>query len=174
MTLQNPPRTTLTISNQPHAMLPFLLLIVWIALTLYIFYRYSQWRKRRVAANRPVSKVTSTNDDSTASADSCHSSSGLCCGLHAICEKGLPKSTEDLYFDDEELDRFQGKKPADYTNDEIEEFRDVMMSVPADELGLWARCIGMRHLMLPEAVRDELLLRMREHDTDTPISKAQQ
>ena len=55
----------------------------------------------------------------------------------------------------------------DYTDEEIEEFRDVMMTVPADELGLWARCIGMRHLMLPEAVRDELLLRMRENDAST-------
>lgn len=148
-------------------MLPFILLILWIALTLYIFYRYSQWRKRR-ATSRPI-----TSDDNTQSSapsatdDSCHSHSGICCGLHAICEKGLPKSAEDLYFDDEELDRFQGKKPSDYTDEEIEEFRDVMMTVRADELGLWARCIGMRHLMLPEAVRDELLLRMRENDAST-------
>lgn len=145
-------------------MLPFILLILWIALTLYIFYRYSQWRKRR-ATSRPITADGSNQSSaSSADADSCHSHSGICCGLHAICEKGLPKSAEDLYFDDEELDRFQGKKPSDYTDEEIEEFRDVMMTVPADELGLWARCIGMRHLMLPEAVRDELLLRMREND----------
>lgn len=141
-------------------MLPFLLLILWIALTLYIFHRYSQWRKRRAAGS--LAEGTQSSDTTASTADGCHSSSGLCCGLHAICEKGLPKTADDLYFDDEELDRFQGKRPADYTDDEIEEFRDVMMSVPADELGLWARCIGMRRLTLPDAVRDELLLRMRE------------
>ncbi len=148
-------------------MLPFILLILWIALTLYIFYRYSQWRKRR-ATSRPITADDNTTASSPSdAADSCHSHSGICCGLHAICEKGLPKSAEDLYFDDEELDRFQGRKPSDYTDEEIEEFRDVMMTVPADELGLWARCIGMRHLMLPEAVREELLLRMRENDAST-------
>lgn len=148
-------------------MLPLILLILWIALTLYIFYRYSQWRKRR-ATSRPITAGDNTQSSApSATDDSCHSHSDICCGLHAICEKGLPKSAEDLYFDDEELDRFQGKKPSDYTDEEIEEFRDVMMTVPADELGLWARCIGMRHLMLPEAVRDELLLRMRENDAST-------
>lgn len=146
-------------------MLPFVLLILWISLTLYIFYRYSQWRKRRAVA-RP-SSTSATASESAPAADSCHSHSGICCGLHAICEKGLPKSADDLYFDDEELDRFQGKHPSDYTDAEIEEFREVMMTVPPDELGLWARCIGMRHLMLPEPVRDELLLRMRENDDST-------
>lgn len=148
-------------------MLPFILLILWIALTLYIFYRYSQWRKRRATPRQITADGNTTASSTSADDDSCHSHSGICCGLHAICEKGLPKSAEDLYFDDEELDRFQGKKPSDYTDEEIEEFRDVMMTVPADELGLWARCIGMRHLMLPEAVRDELLLRMRENDAST-------
>lgn len=148
-------------------MLPFILLILWIALTLYIFHRYAQWRKRRASSSASLMTSRGTAQPS-AHDSSCHSSSGICCGLHAICEKGLPKSAEDLYFDDEELDRFRGKKPSEYSDDEVDEFRDVMMSVPADELGLWARCIGMRHLMLPDIVRDELLLRMRENDmTDT-------
>lgn len=120
-------------------MLPLILLILWIALTPYIFHRYAQWRKRRASSSASLMTAGGTSQssahDSDTDSSSCHSASGLCCGLHAICEKGLPKSAEDLYFDDEELDRFRGKKPSEYTDDEIEEFRDVMMTVPADELG---------------------------------------
>ena len=46
----------------------------------------------------------------------------VCCGRHAVCEKGLLTS-EELYYNDEELDSYKGREPGSYTPEEIEEFR---------------------------------------------------
>ena len=46
---------------------------------------------------------------------------GECCGKHSNCSKGY--DTANLYFEDEELDRFKGTKQEDYTDADIEEFR---------------------------------------------------
>ena len=52
-----------------------------------------------------------------------------CCGQHEICEKesllaAVSKKVE--YYDDEELDRFRGHSSDGYSEEEIEEFREVM------------------------------------------------
>lgn len=51
-----------------------------------------------------------------------------CCGQHEICEKesllaAVSKKVE--YYDDEELDRFRGHSSDGYSEEEIEEFREV-------------------------------------------------
>ena len=51
-----------------------------------------------------------------------------CCGQHQICEKesllaAVSKQIE--YYDDEELDRFKGRPSDGYSEEEIEEFRDI-------------------------------------------------
>ena len=53
-----------------------------------------------------------------------------CCGQHEICEKesllaAVSKKVE--YYDDEELDRFRGHSSDGYSEEEIEEFREVMV-----------------------------------------------
>ena len=53
-----------------------------------------------------------------------------CCGQHEVCEKdsllaAVSKGIE--YYDDEELDRFRGRASDDYTDEEVEEFREVML-----------------------------------------------
>lgn len=81
----------------------------------------------------------------------------VCCGAHAICEKGLPPA-KPVYFDDEELDRFAGRAADSYTSDETDEFRDVMLTLlPADVIP-WTQSIEMRGILLPEQLRDELLM----------------
>ena len=54
-----------------------------------------------------------------------------CCGLHLVCEKDSlsPMSADIEYYDDEELDRFIGRPGNDYTSEETEEFRDVLMTL---------------------------------------------
>ncbi|MDE5901516.1 MAG: phospholipase [Muribaculaceae bacterium] len=88
-----------------------------------------------------------------------------CCGQHQICEResllaAVSKKIE--YFDDEELDRFQGKRPEEYTDEEADEFRQVMLSMREDEVAAWARSLQLRGLELPEPVREELLLIVSE------------
>ena len=59
-----------------------------------------------------------------------------CCGQHEICEKesllaAVSKKVE--YYDDEELDRFRGHSSDGYSEEEIEEFREVMYTCKEDE-----------------------------------------
>ena len=88
----------------------------------------------------------------------------ICCGLHLVCEKtGLsPIDTEIIYYDDEELDRFIGRAPDDYTDEEREEFRDVLLTLLPEDVAGWARSISLRKIELPEDVRDELLMIVSE------------
>ena len=87
-----------------------------------------------------------------------------CCGLHLVCEKDSlsPMSAEVEYYDDEELDRFIGRSGNDYSTEEIEEFRDVLMTLRADDIAGWGRSITARRLELPPEVRDEFLMLVNE------------
>lgn len=87
-----------------------------------------------------------------------------CCGLHLVCEKDSlsPMSAEIEYYDDEELDRFVGRTGSDYTPQEVEEFRDVLMTLRDNDVLGWARSITQRHIELPSDVRDELLILVNE------------
>lgn len=84
----------------------------------------------------------------------------VCCGRHEICEKGLP-SPEDLYYDDEELDRFRGHDAATYSDEEIEEFRRVLYTLHPSEVAPWGRALEMREVSLPECLRDEWIMLCR-------------
>lgn len=84
----------------------------------------------------------------------------ICCGRHLICEKSLsPLPDEEIvYYDDEELDRFAGKAPDDYTEEEIEEVRDVMTTLLPEDIAGWVRSLQLRRIEFPVALRDELFL----------------
>ena len=71
-------------------------------------------------------------------------------------------SREIEYFDDEELDAFRGREPESYTDDEIEQFRDVLLTLLPTDIAPWARSIQLRGISLPMAVREELLMIVAE------------
>lgn len=84
-----------------------------------------------------------------------------CCGQHLVCEKesllaGVSKQI--VYYEDEELDAFRGMSPDDYTDEQVEQFRDVLYTLRPEEIGGWARSIQLRQIELPAAVRDELVM----------------
>lgn len=84
-----------------------------------------------------------------------------CCGQHEVCEKesllaAVSKQIE--YYDDEELDRFKGHPSNQYTEDEIEEFRDVMYTMQEVEVAGWCRSLQLRGINLPDELKDELFL----------------
>lgn len=88
-----------------------------------------------------------------------------CCGMHLTCDKdslvaGIDPET--LYYDDEELDRYAGREPDAYLDDEKNEFREVMYTLRPDEIAPWARSITARGIKLPDEVRDELLMIVAE------------
>ena len=88
-----------------------------------------------------------------------------CCGMHITCEKDsllAAVSSKIEYYDDEELDRFAGRGAEDYTDAEIEEFRDILLTMRPDDIAGWARSLQLRGVTLPSEVRDELILIVSE------------
>lgn len=95
---------------------------------------------------------------------SSHHNPDVCCGTHLVCEKESlsPASVDFEYYDDEELDIFKGRDPDSYSPDEIEQFRDVLMTLLPHDLPGWAKSIQLRQINLPTEIRDELLLLITE------------
>lgn len=88
-----------------------------------------------------------------------------CCGMHITCEKDSllqGVSAEIVYYDDEELDAYKGTAADGYSDAQIEEFRDVLLTLLPEDIAGWARSLQMRGITLPEAVKEELLLLVRE------------
>ena len=84
-----------------------------------------------------------------------------CCGQHEVCEKesllaAISKQIE--YYDDEELDRFKGRGGDDYTEEEAEEFRNVLYTMRSEEVAGWVRSLQLRQVNLPDDVKDEVFL----------------
>lgn len=84
-----------------------------------------------------------------------------CCGQHEVCEKesllaALSKQIE--YYNDEELDRFRGRRSDEFSSDEIEEFREILYTMRSDEVAGWVRSLQLRGVELPEELRDEVLM----------------
>lgn len=84
----------------------------------------------------------------------------ICCGRHLICDKPLtPKIGEEVvYYDDEELDRFAGRDADGYSPDEVEEVREVMMTLLPEDVPGWVRSMQLRGISIPNPLRDELFL----------------
>ena len=84
-----------------------------------------------------------------------------CCGQHETCEKdsllaAVSKGIE--YYNDEELDRYRGRQSDEYTDEEVEEFREVMLTCQDDEVAGWCRSLQLRGIELPDDLKDELFL----------------
>ena len=67
-----------------------------------------------------------------------------------------------MYYDDEELDAFKGREPDDYTSEEIDQFRDVLLTLLPQDIAGWGRSIQLRGINLPYEVREELLMIVAE------------
>ncbi len=84
-----------------------------------------------------------------------------CCGQHEVCEKesllaAVSKQIE--YYDDEELDAYRGVSSDSYTEEQIEQFRDVLYTMRDTEVAGWVRSLQLRGVALPDALKDEVIL----------------
>lgn len=84
-----------------------------------------------------------------------------CCGQHEVCEKesllaAVNKEIE--YYDDEELDRYRGTSSDAYSDEAVDEFRDVLYTMKEDEVAGWVRSLQLRAVELPDALKDEVFL----------------
>ncbi|MDE6511935.1 MAG: phospholipase [Muribaculaceae bacterium] len=119
----------------------------------------------RQEGQRARSQETSEHSDSSdlpTTQKPTNTTTSICCGLHAICEKTGRINEPAVYYDDEELDRFAGRSADGYTDEETEEFRDVLLTLlPADAPG-WTVSLEKRRINLPSDLRPELELLLSE------------
>lgn len=143
-----------------------LILLVAIVLVGAVLYgEHRLYMRRRADGNGGIQ----SSDDTQGHGDDGQE----CCGMHITCEKDSLLafvSKEIEYYDDEELDRFAGKSPDGYTDDEIEEFRDVLITMKPSDIAGWARSLQLRNIALPAAVRDELLMIVAEARQNAAVS----
>lgn len=123
------------------------------------------WIHDRITCRHNGGSVTSEEVQSAATAPEDEADSEDCCGMHMTCERDsllTAVSPEVVYYDDEELDRFRGRGADDYSDEEIEEFRDVLLTLLPDDIAGWGRSIQMRDINLPTSIRQELLMIVAE------------
>lgn len=85
----------------------------------------------------------------------------VCCGQHETCEKdsllaAVSKQVE--YYNDEELDRFQGLDADGYDDEAVNEFSEVLYTLRDVEVAGWLRSLQLRGINLPDALKDEAFL----------------
>lgn len=87
-----------------------------------------------------------------------------CCGAHEVCENEslLATNAKIIYFDDEELDAFKDREPESYTDEEIAQFDEVFMTLRENELVDWLKSLQLRHVPLPECIKEQALMIISE------------
>ena len=87
-----------------------------------------------------------------------------CCGAHEVCDFDEIKAdvTRIEYYDDEELDEFKNIKENEYTNNQIDQFREVLYTLNTHEIRYWLLSIERRHINLPSILVSEARLLMAE------------
>ena len=84
-----------------------------------------------------------------------------CSGDNALCEQTcmMEAATKPVeYYDDEELDRYRGRPSDGYTDDEADEFREVMETMRPAEVKAWNRSLILRGVEMPDQVKDEYIM----------------
>ena len=93
-------------------------------------------------------------------------SCNTCNGENSKCEQDcmMEASTKPIeYFDDEELDNFRGRKSDSYTDDEAEQFSDVLYTMRQDEVAAWCRSLNLRGIELPNQIKDEVVMMISDN-----------
>ncbi len=87
-------------------------------------------------------------------------SCNTCNGENTKCEQEymMEAATKDIvYYDDEELDRFKGRAANNYSDEEVEEFAEVLYTMQAQDVAGWNRSLILRGINLPNQLKDEVI-----------------
>ena len=125
-------------------------LILFIALGLLILVAF-EWRARKAKKTNQPESIVQPSD-------------GECCGQHLVCEREtlLQTNAQIEYYDDEELDALADIAPQNYTCEQYQAIREVFDSLKEKDVPGWCRSIQLRHIELPQDIREEALLIVRE------------
>lgn len=83
-----------------------------------------------------------------------------CDGTDDKCEQVcmMEAATREVeYYDDEELDRFRGRQSNQYTDEEAEEFANILYTMQPQEAKGWNRSLILREINVPNQIKDELI-----------------
>lgn len=86
-------------------------------------------------------------------------SCSTCNGENDKCEQEcmMEAATKDIeYYDDEELDVFRGRESDTYTEQEVEQFSEVLYTMRPNEVKGWTRSLTLRGINLPNQLKDEV------------------
>ncbi len=120
----------------------FIFLLVLAAIVVVIY-------KRRVQGNANV-----VRKGSGSACDTCNVATGKC--LQECLLEASAKEIE--YFDDEELDAFKGRKADCYTDEEVEQFADILYTMKQEEVKDWAVSLSLRGINIPDRLKDEVIM----------------
>ncbi|MBR2266204.1 MAG: phospholipase [Paludibacteraceae bacterium] len=127
-------------------------LLLFIALGLFILVAFElRARKKSGEIEQKQSSDVSNSD-------------GECCGQHLVCEREtlLQTNAHIDYYDDEELDALADIAPEQYTESQYQMLREVFNSLSEKDVPGWCRSIQLRRIQLPQDIREEALLIVRE------------
>ena len=133
-------------------------LILFIALGLLILVAF-EWRARKAKKTNQPESIVQPSD-------------GECCGQHLVCEREslLQTNAQIEYYDDEELDALADIAPQNYTREQYQAIREVFDSLKEKDVPGWCRSIQLRHIELPQDIREEALLIVRERRQQQRLS----
>ena len=88
-----------------------------------------------------------------------------CCGQHEVCARDhfrAALSRPVIYYDDESLDNFRGTGSDAYTEEEANEFREVLYTLQSGEVSPWLHSLQVRGINLPDSLKAEAFLLVGE------------
>lgn len=137
-------------------MLPLILFIV-LAIVIVVLFEIRERRRARTQQSPDKHK-----SDFAPSSDNTRPEG--CCGEHLVCEREtlLQTNAQIEYYDDEELDTLSGMKAEEYTPEQHEMVRAVFTTLQESDVPGWCRSMQLRNIALPEDIREEALLIVRE------------
>lgn len=92
-------------------------------------------------------------------------SCNTCNGENTKCEQDclMEAATKEIeYFDDEELDTYKGRDADSYTDQEVEQFSEVLYTMQPEEIPDWNRSLILRGINLPNQLKDEVIAFINE------------
>jgi hypothetical protein len=142
-----------------------ILLIAFISLGIAIFLlnKYTRPKKAKKEEEK-VSDVKAEETTPEEPKEEEYERPDGCCGAHEVCENEslLATNAKIIYFEDEELDAFKDRDPESYTDEEISQFDEVFMTLRENELVDWLKSLQLRHVPLPECIKEQALMIISE------------
>jgi hypothetical protein len=142
-----------------------ILLVAFIVFGIVIFLLNKFARpKKAVKEEVPAAPKVEDTKTETATTEEEYERPDGCCGAHEVCENEslLATNAKIIYFDDEELDVFKDREPESYTDEEIAQFDEVFMTLRENELVDWLKSLQLRHVPLPECIKEQALMIISE------------